>query len=561
MEEQIWHAHYQEGVPYEIDVNWAPSVQAIFEQAFEKYPDKPSFTCMDKVLTYRDLDHLSARFAAFLQNDLGLKKGDRLALMMPNILQYPIALIGGLRAGLTIVNVNPLYTARELEHQLKDSGAETIVIVTNFAHTLQAVKDKVPVKNVILTQLGDMLGFPKSLIVNFVVKNIKKMVPAFALPGAISFKDALSRGGSGNYQPVATSHEDVAFLQYTGGTTGLSKGAILTHGNIVANVAQSRAWIGTNLEEGNEIIITPLPLYHIFSLTANCLVFSSIGAQNVLITNPRDIPGFVKELKKYRFTNMTGVNTLFNALLNNEAFTQLDFSHFKLALGGGMAVQRPVAERWQEVTKTPLVEAYGLTETSPAACINPLTIKEYNGYIGLPISSTVITVRDDDGKVVPQGERGELCIQGPQVMRGYWNKEDETRNVFHEDGALKTGDIAIMSEEGFFKIVDRKKDMILVSGFNVFPNEVEDVMAAHPGVLECAAVGVPDPKSTEAVLLYVVKKDEAVTVEDLKKYGADNLTGYKRPKYIEFREELPKTNVGKILRRALRDEAKKDHPG
>ena len=561
MEDQIWHKHYQEGVPKEVDINWAPSVPAIFEQAFEKYPDRPSFSCMGKTLSYRELDRQSAQFATFLQKDLGLKKGDRCALMMPNILQYPIALIGALRAGMIIVNVNPLYTARELEHQLEDSGAETIVIVANFAHTLQAVIDKVPIKNVVLTGLGDMLGFPKSLIVNFVVKHVKKMVPAFNLPGAIAFKDALSRGAGGSYDKAELTHEDIAFLQYTGGTTGRSKGAILTHSNIIANVAQSRAWIGTNLEDGKEVIITPLPLYHIFSLTANCLVFSSIGAQIVLIPNPRDIPGFVKELVKNDFTTMTGVNTLFNALLNNADFCKLDFSGFKFALGGGMAVQRPVAERWQEVTKSPLIEAYGLTETSPAACINPLTLKEYNGYIGLPISSTIITVRDDDGKIVQQGERGELCIQGPQVMRGYWNQEAETKAVFHEDGALKTGDIAIMSEEGYFKIVDRKKDMILVSGFNVFPNEVEDVMAGHPGVLECAAVGVADPKSTEAVLLYVVKKEPEVTAEALTEYAREHLTGYKRPKYIEFRDELPKTNVGKILRRALRDEARKEHPG
>jgi len=561
MEDQLWHKHYQEGVPKEIDVDWAESVPAIFEQAFAKYPGSDSFSCMGKTLTYGELDKLSAQFATFLQKDLGLVKGDRLALMMPNILQYPIALIGALRVGLTIVNVNPLYTARELEHQLIDSGAETIVIVANFAKTLESVLSKVPTKNIILTSLGDMLGFPKSMIVNFVVKSVKKMVPAFNLPSAISFKQALSRGASGDYEKVPLTHEDIAFLQYTGGTTGRSKGAILTHRNIVANVAQSRAWIGTNLEEGKEVIITPLPLYHIFSLTANCLVFSSIGAEIVLIPNPRDIPGFVKELQKTPFTTMTGVNTLFNALLNNQDFCNLDFSRFKFALGGGMAVQRPVAEKWQEVTKSPLIEAYGLTETSPAACINPLTLEEYNGFIGLPISSTIVTIRDEnDGHLLPQGERGELCIQGPQVMRGYWDKKEETEKSFYPDGAFRTGDIAIMSEEGYFKIVDRLKDMILVSGFNVYPNEIEDVMAAHPGVLECAAVGVPDQKSNEAVLLYVVKKDPSLDADALMAFARENLTGYKKPKYIEFRDELPKTNVGKILRRALRDEAAANHP-
>lgn len=557
METHPWLGQYEEGVPTEIDTNWAPSVPAIFESAFEKYPDKPAFTCMDKSLTYRDLDQASARFAGYLQNTLGMKKGDRVALMMPNILQYPIALIGALRAGMIIVNVNPLYTARELEHQLHDSGAEAIVILANFAATLEQVKDKVPVKHIILTQIGDMLGFPKSMIVNFVVKRVKKMVPAFNLPGAHQFKSTL--GGAASYDRPNISLTDIAFLQYTGGTTGRSKGAILSHGNIVANVAQSHAWIGKNLEAGAEVIITPLPLYHIFSLTANCLVFSSLGAQNILIPNPRDIPGFVKELQKYPFTTLTGVNTLFNALLNNDEFCSLDFSRFKFALGGGMAVQRPVAERWQEVTGTRLIEAYGLTETSPAACINPLTIEGFNGKIGLPISSTIVTIRDDDGKLVPAGESGELCIQGPQVMQGYWQQEEETKNVFLEvDGArvFRTGDIAYMDEQGFFQIVDRKKDMILVSGFNVFPNEIEEVMAGHEGVVECAAVGVPDEKSTEAVLLYVVRKDESTTEADLMAYAKENFTGYKKPKYIKFREELPKTNVGKILRRTLRDEAR-----
>jgi len=554
MKEYIWHKQYEEGVPAEIDAGWSPSVGAVFEQSFEKHADKPAFTCMGKVLSYRQIDQLSAAFASYLQRDLGLAKGDRLALMMPNILQYPIALIGGLRAGLTIVNVNPLYTERELEHQLKDSGAAAIVILVNFAVTLQAVKNKVPVKHVVVTQIGDMLGFPKSMLINFAVKHVKKMVPAWHIPGTVPFKTALARGAGGDFTRHDVGHEDIAFLQYTGGTTGRSKGAVLTHGNIVANLTQSRAWLSGALKEGCEIIVTPLPLYHIFSLTANCLVFSSLGSLNVLIPNPRDLGAFIKELSKWKFTCLTGVNTLFNGLLNHPDFKHLDFSTLKLTLGGGMAVQRPVAEHWQEVTQTPLVEAYGLTETSPAACINPLTLKGYNGFIGLPISSTVVTIRNEQGEEVEPGESGELCIQGPQVMRGYWNQLEETKNVFHRDGALRTGDVAVMNEQGYFKIVDRLKDMILVSGFNVYPNEIEDVIAAHDGVLECAAIGVPDPKSTEAVKLFVVKKDQNLTEQDVLAYARANLTGYKRPKHLVFRDELPKTNVGKILRRQLRDE-------
>jgi long-chain acyl-CoA synthetase len=466
-----------------------------------------------------------------------------------------VALIGGFRAGLTIVNVNPLYTVRELAHQLADSGAETIVILANFAHTLEKALPKTSVKNIIITQIGDLLPMPKSLIVNFVVKYVKKMVPAYQLDQVHTFKEALA--GGADYQPVPMTHEDIAFLQYTGGTTGVSKGAILTHANICANVAQSRSWIGTNLEASKEIVITPLPLYHIFSLTANCLVFSSLGALNVLIPNPRDIPAFIKELKNWKFTAMTGVNTLFNVLVNHADFTALDFSRFKLALGGGMAVQRPVAEKWQKITGAPLIEAYGLTETSPAACINPLDLEGYNGFIGLPICSTEVTIRDEEGNEMPLGEAGELCIRGPQVMRGYWNHPEETANVFHPGQWLRTGDVAVMNEQGYLKIVDRKKDMILVSGFNVYPNEVEEAIAEHEGVLEVAAVGVPDPKSTEVVKIFVVKKDPDLTEADLIAYAKEQLTGYKRPRYVEFRDELPKTNVGKILRRALRDEAKK----
>jgi len=551
--EKIWYKSYEESVPKEIELDWHRSVADIFEDSFKKFKDRPAFHNLGKTLTYGDLDVMSRNFAAYLQ-DLGLQKGDRVALMMPNLLQYPVALFGALRAGMTAVNVNPLYTARELEHQLKDSGAKAIVILANFATTLSEVLAKTEVKHVLVTRIGDMLGFPKSLIVNCVIKYVKKMEPAWSISGATSFKGAISKGASKSFTRPDIEPEDIAFLQYTGGTTGRSKGAVLTNRNITSNVAQALSWIGHTFEEGKEIIVTPLPLYHIFSLTANCLSFSALGALNVLITNPRDIPAFIKELSNWRFTALTGVNTLFNGLLNNEDFAHINFESFKMTLGGGMAVQRAVAEKWKEVTGIPLIEAYGLTETSPAACINPLNLKEYNGYIGLPVPSTTVSIRDDDGKEVPLGERGELCIQGPQVMRGYWNQPEETKNTFHEDGALRTGDIAIMTEDGFFKIVDRKKDMILVSGFNVFPNEIEDVVAAHPKVLEVAAVGVPDAKSTEAVKLFLVKKDPSLTVEEIKAYCKENLTGYKCPKHVEFRDELPKTNVGKILRRALRDE-------
>ncbi|MDJ0761788.1 MAG: long-chain-fatty-acid--CoA ligase [Myxococcota bacterium] len=554
--DRVWYGEYEPGVAHEIDMGEYASGVDIIESSFAKYPAKGAFANMGKILTYADLDQLTRQFAAYLQNELGLKKGDRVAIMMPNVLQYPIALFGAHRAGLTVVNVNPLYTARELEHQLKDSGAETIVILANFANTLEQVIRNTPVKNVIVAKIGDMLGFPKGALINFVVKSVKKMVPPWHIPGAVPFKSALAIGAGSSLKRVDLNHDDIAFLQYTGGTTGVAKGAILTHGNIVANMLQARTWLTNLIKEGEEIVITPLPLYHIFSLTANCLVFSSIGGLNVLITNPRDIPGFVKELKSWQFTAITGVNTLFNGLLNNPDFAQVDFTHNKVSLGGGMAVQRPVAEKWKQVTGVPLIEAYGLTETSPAACINPLNLKAYNGMIGLPIPSTDVSVRDESEKEVPQGERGELCIKGPQVMRGYYNKPEETKLVFTADGWLKTGDIAIMDEQGYFKIVDRKKDMILVSGFNVFPNEVEDVASGHPGVLEVAAIGVPDPKSTEVVKLFVVKKDPALTADEIKAYCKEHLTGYKVPRQIEFRDELPKTNVGKILRRALKEEEK-----
>jgi long-chain acyl-CoA synthetase len=466
-----------------------------------------------------------------------------------------VSIFGTLRAGGIVVNVNPLYTPRELEHQLKDSGAEVIVILENFAHTLQQVIANSPVKTVVIAALGDRLGF-KGVIVNFVLRHVKKMVPAFDLPGAVSFNDALSTGAGLAFKPVSVAHEDIAFLQYTGGTTGVSKGAMLTHRNIVANLLQSSAWLTGHTKEGGEVVITALPLYHIFSLTANCLAFMKLGGLNVLITNPKDIPGFIKELAQHKFTVITGVNTLFNALLNHPDFAKLDFSSLNITLGGGMAVQRAVADKWKQVTGVTLVEAYGLTETSPGACINPMDLKEYNGAIGLPISSTEMAIRDENDREVALGERGEICIRGPQVMKGYWNRADETEKVIAPDGYLRTGDIGVMDPQGFITIVDRKKDMILVSGFNVFPNEIEGVVAMHPGVLEVAAVGVPDEKSGEAVKIFVVRKDPALTTEQIIAFCKVSLTGYKVPHQVEFRNDLPKTNVGKILRRALRDEKK-----
>jgi long-chain acyl-CoA synthetase len=552
--EKIWLKNYQAGVPAEIDVNAYKSVAEVFEKSVAKFADRPAFANMDKIITYRELDKLTRDFGAYLQNKLGLKKGDRVAVMMPNLLQYPIAVFGILRAGLTVVNVNPLYTPRELEHQLKDSGAETIVILENFAITLQDVLKNTPIKNVITTQIGDMLGFPKSLIVNMVVKHVKKMVPSWSIHNTVKFNDTLTQGSRLKLNPVQIGHDDIAFLQYTGGTTGVSKGAMLTNRNIVANMMQAHAWLKPMVREGQEIIITALPLYHIFSLTANCMVFTELGGLNILITNPRDIPAFVKELQKYPVTCMTGVNTLFNALINNPDFGKIDFSTWKLALGGGMAVQRAVAEKWKQVTGVPLIEAYGLTETSPAACINPMDLKEYNGAIGLPVPSTECTVRDEAGNEVPMGEPGELWVRGPQVMKGYWQRPDESAKVLKEGGWLATGDMAIVTPDGFFKLVDRKKDMILVSGFNVYPNEIEDVVAMHAGVLEVACIGIPDDKSGEVVKVYVVKKDQALTEKEVIEHCKKNLTGYKVPKYVEFRAELPKTNVGKILRRALRDE-------
>lgn len=557
--DRVWTSAYEQGVPSEINPQEYSSINEVLEGSFEKFKDKESFYCMGKCFTWGEIDLLSRKFASYLQNDLGLKKGDRVALMMPNILQYPIALFGILRAGLIAVNVNPLYTARELEHQLNDAEVSTIIIFENSCKTLQEIVHNTPVKNILTTGIGDLLGFPKAMIVNFVIKHVKKMVPTYNLPQAKDFKTELFDASADGYKPATVTLDDIAFLQYTGGTTGVSKGAVLTHGNIVANIVQAKAWIQNYLKEGEETIITPLPLYHIFSLTANCMVFATMGAKNILITNPRDMPGFIKELKKHKFTAFTGVNTLFNGLLNNPDFKDVDFSALKLTLGGGMAVQRPVAERWKEVTGVPLVEAYGLTETSPAACINPMDMKEYNGKIGLPIPSTDIVILDDDNNKLPTGEIGEIAIKGPQVMQGYYKRPEETAKVMTDDGFFKTGDIGFMDEKGYFQIVDRKKDMILVSGFNVYPNEVEEVVVANPKVLEAAAIGVPDEKSGEVVKIFVVKKDAALTEDELKAYCKEHLTGYKVPKLYEFREELPKTNVGKILRKDLRNEELAKH--
>ena len=553
--ERPWLASYPQGTPAEINADEFASIPDVLQGAIDQFRDRPAFTNMGVTLNYAQVDELSRQFAAYLLGELKLKKGDRVAIMMPNCLQYPIATFGVLRAGLAVVNVNPMYTARELRHQLGDAGVSVLLVLDNFGHTAQKALEKLDVPHLITTGLGDMLGFPKGAIVNFVLRHVKKMVPDYSLPGAVRFRDTLAAGRKHTLPKVTISPQDIAFLQYTGGTTGVAKGAMLTHRNMVANMEQASAWIAGDLAPGGETIITALPLYHIFALTANGLVFMKIGGHNWLITNPRDMPGFVKELKKVRFTAITGVNTLFNGLLNTPGFDEVDFSSLKITLGGGMAVQRSVAERWKQVTGVTLVEAYGLTETSPAACINPMTLSEYNGAIGLPIPSTDACIKDDEGNMLPLGEVGELCIRGPQVMKGYWQRPEDTAAAIDADNWLHTGDMARMDDQGFFYIVDRKKDMILVSGFNVYPNEVEDVIAMMPGVLEVAAVGVPDEKSGEVVKLVVVKKDESLTAEQIKAHARENLTGYKQPRIIEFRKELPKTNVGKILRRELRDDA------
>lgn len=550
--DKIWLKHYPKEVQETIDPEQYSSLMAIFDESVEKFGDRPAVTNLGVTLTYRELDQKARDFASYLQNELGLQKGDKLALMMPNLLQYPVCLFGAFRAGLTVVNVNPLYTPRELEHQLNDSEANAIVILANFGDTLEKIVDKTQLKHIIVTQVGDMCSQPKRFIVNFVVKYLKKMVPSFALSGAHNFVEAMQKGATQEVKAVELTSDDTAFLQYTGGTTGVSKGAVLTHRNMVANVLQTHAWMGPFLDEGQETIITALPLYHIFSLCVNCLLFTKAGGHNIYITNPRDMKDFCKTLQKYPFTAMTGVNTLFNGLLNTPAFRELDFSKLKLSVGGGMAVQKSVAERWQELTKTPLLEGYGLTETSPVVSMNPLDLESYNGTIGLPIPSTDVEIRDEEGNEVEIGQPGELWVKGPQIMKGYLNRPKETAEVLKDDGWLATGDMATIDEKGFLRIVDRKKDMILVSGFNVYPNEIEDVVALHPGVLEVAAVGEPDDVKGEVVKVVVVKKDSTLTEEDVINHAREHLTGYKIPKVVEFREELPKSNVGKILRKELR---------
>jgi long-chain acyl-CoA synthetase len=556
--ERIWLKQYPPGVPADIEPTQYASLVDLLEESFTKFADRKAFICMDKSISYRDLDQMSVALAAYLQGR-GLQRGARVAIMMPNVLQYPVATAAVLRAGFAVVNVNPLYTPRELEHQLKDSGAEAVIVLENFAHTVQQVIAKTGVKHVIVASMGDLLGF-KGMIVNLVVRRVKKMVPAWSLPGAVSFNDALSAGRGMTLNKPKLSPGDVAFLQYTGGTTGVSKGATLLHRNIVANVLQNDAWLQPALAQPPQIdqllIVCALPLYHIFALTACYLLAVRAGGCNLLIPNPRDIAGFVKELAKYQVNSFPAVNTLYNGLMHHPDFRKLDFSKLKISNGGGMAVQRPVAEQWKAVTGCFIAEGYGLSETSPTLTCNPATTTEFSGSIGIPVPSTWISIRDDDGNEVPLGQPGEICAKGPQVMSGYWNRPEETAKVMTADGFFRTGDIGVMDEKGYTKIVDRKKDMILVSGFNVYPNEVEEVIASHPGVLECAVIGIPDSKSGEAVKAFVVKKDPNLTAEDVIKFCHEQLTGYKVPKHIEFRTDLPKTNVGKILRRQLRDEKK-----
>jgi long-chain acyl-CoA synthetase len=559
--DRFWLKHYPPGVPADVDVDQYSSLVELMDAGFAKFASRNAYSFMDRFFTFADIERHSASFGAWLQG-LGLQRGARIAIMMPNVVQYPIALAGVLRAGYVVVNVNPLYTPRELEHQLKDSGAEAIVILENFAATLQQVVARTAVKHVVVASIGDLLGFPKGAIVNFAVRRIKKMVPSYSLPGHVRFNDALDAGARRKLEPVKVGPQDVAFLQYTGGTTGVSKGAVLTHRNLVANVLQLEAWVQPALTDTSRgpvpeqlVYICALPLYHVFALTVNCLGGIRLGSLNVLIANPRDIPGFVKELAKFRFNVIPGVNTLYNALAENPDFQKLDFSSLRIANGGGMAVQKAVAEKWLKITGVPIIEGYGLSETSPVATCNPIQAREYNGTIGLPFPGTEIAILDDAGQPLPLGQAGEIAIRGPQVMAGYWQRPDETAKVMTPDGFFKSGDIGVMDERGYIRIVDRKKDMIIVSGFNVYPNEVEGVVAMHPGVVECAAVGVPDEKSGEAVKVYVVRKDPALTEAELMAFCKEQLTGYKKPKYIEFRTELPKSNVGKILRRELRDAA------
>ena len=556
--EKPWLDSYEKGVKAEIDETLYQSIPDVFRQSVEKFANQPAFQNMGKTLTYAEVGKLAEDFASYLQNVLKLPRGERVAIMLPNLLQYPIALFGILQAGLVAVNTNPLYTPRELEHQLKDSGATTIIVLENFANTLELVLPRTQIKHVIVASVGEMFGFFKGTLMNFVLRKIKKMVPEYRISGAIPFQTTLKEGAAHTFRPVTLTREDTALLQYTGGTTGVAKGAILSHGNICANMQQAAEWIVNLLRPGKETVIAALPLYHIFALTVNLMIFTQAGSKIILITNPRDMKSFIGDMKKERVSVFVGVNTLFNGMVNQPDFATVDFSDLRLTLGGGMATQKAVAEKWKDITGTPIVEAYGLTEASPGVCANPLNIPAYTGGIGLPIPSTEIELRDADGNEVAQGQPGEMWIRGPQVMKGYWNRPEETAKVLDARGFLATGDIAVMDEKGWFKLVDRKKDLIVVSGFNVYPNEVEDVAASHPKVLEAACIGVSSPKTGEALKLFIVKKDESLTAEELIAFCRTELTAYKVPKDIEFRDELPKSNVGKILRRELRKEVEQN---
>ena len=556
--EKPWLDSYEKGVKAEIDETLYQSIPDVFRQSVEKFANQPAFQNMGKTLTYAEVGKLAEDFASYLQNVLKLPRGERVAIMLPNLLQYPIALFGILQAGLVAVNTNPLYTPRELEHQLKDSGATTIIVLENFANTLELVLPRTQIKHVIVASVGEMFGFFKGTLMNFVLRKVKKMVPEYRISDTIPFQTALKEGAAHTFRPVSLTREDTALLQYTGGTTGVAKGAILSHGNICANMQQAAEWIVNLLQPGKETVIAALPLYHIFALTVNLMIFTQAGSKIILITNPRDMKSFIGDMKKERVSVFVGVNTLFNGMVNQSDFATVDFSSLKLTLGGGMATQKTVAEKWKNITGTPIVEAYGLTEASPGVCANPLNIPAYTGGIGLPIPSTEIELRDADGNEVAQGQPGEMWIRGPQVMKGYWNRPEETAKVLDSRGFLATGDIAVMDEKGWFKLVDRKKDLIVVSGFNVYPNEVEDVVASHPKVLEAACIGVSSPKTGEALKLFIVKKDESLTAEELIAFCRTELTAYKVPKDIEFRDELPKSNVGKILRRELRKEAEQN---
>ena len=556
--EKPWLDSYEKGVKAEIDETLYQSIPDVFRQSVEKFANQPAFQNMGKTLTYAEVGKLAEDFASYLQNVLKLPRGERVAIMLLNLLQYPIALFGILQAGLVAVNTNPLYTPRELEHQLKDSGATTIIVLENFANTLELVLPRTQIKHVIVASVGEMFGFFKGSLINFVLRKVKKMVPEYRISDTIPFQTALKEGAAHTFRPVSLTREDTALLQYTGGTTGVAKGAILSHGNICANMQQAAEWIVNLLRPGKETVIAALPLYHIFALTVNLMIFTQAGSKIILITNPRDMKSFIGDMKKERVSVFVGVNTLFNGMVNQPDFATVDFSSLKLTLGGGMATQKAVAEKWKNITGTPIVEAYGLTEASPGVCCNPLNIETYSGGIGLPIPSTEIELRDADGNEVAQGQPGEMWIRGPQVMKGYWNRPEETAKVLDARGFLATGDIAVMDKKGWFKLVDRKKDLIVVSGFNVYPNEVEDVAASHPKVLEAACIGVSSPKTGEALKLFIVKKDESLTAEELIAFCRTELTAYKVPKDIEFRDELPKSNVGKILRRELRKEAEQN---